>query len=122
MVGHEVEDQTDPARSECLARGRQAARTTEVVVNDVVPNAVGRPDDVGWTPVRQSRPEARHQVGVRQRDRNAGRASLPHPHQPDRVGCAISDLVPVAIGDVAEIHPAPSRAPTAASQAQVLIS
>ena len=82
VVGHEVEDQLQPARGERLARGGEIP---EARVDDVVAHAVRRADHVLVAQVRQRRAHPVHQLRLGARDRQPGRRALPHAHQPDRV-------------------------------------
>ena len=95
VVGDEVQDQPDTAVGQRLPGSGQAGRTAEVIVDDVVADAVRRPDDIAWAPIGQGGPERSSQIGVRQGDLDAGRAALPDAHQPDRVEPQIGELVPV---------------------------
>ena len=95
VVGHEVEDQPEPARRERLARRGETIRAAEVLRHGVVADAVRRADDVGDGEAGQRLLEVRTEAVVAQRDRGSRGAPLPDSHQPHRVEPQRRDPVPL---------------------------
>ena len=111
VVRDEVEDQSQAALGEGRARGGEPGRAAEVGVDDVPADAVRRADDVLRHVVGQRLAERGDEAVVLERDRDPGRAALPHPHQPDGVEAELGDRVPLGRRDVAERdRPARARA------------
>ena len=94
MVGHVVEEQAEAPLGELPARRRQRDGTAEAVVDDVVAHAVRRADHVLGAEVRQRRAVAGVETGILERDVQAGRAALPHAHEPHRVDAQRGERVP----------------------------
>ena len=103
VVGDEVEDQPEPARCQCLARGSKPFGASELLIHDVVPDAVGRPGDVGGREVGQGAPEALDERRVGHCDRDPRRAPLPDAHQPDGVEAERCDRLPLGVRDAREV-------------------
>ena len=80
------------------------------VVDDIPAHAVRRSDHVGGSQVGQGLAERGLQPGVRVRQLKAGRASLPHAHQPHRVDAVRRDLVPGRGGHVGQRYRPPGGA------------
>jgi len=70
-------------------------KCAEARIDDVAAHAIRRPDDIGVPQVRQRVGERGLQLGIGVRQRQPGRASLPHPHQPDRVHPGRDGRIPV---------------------------
>ena len=102
VVRHEVEDQFQAATLERLSRRCEATVATELAGNLVLADAVRRADDVGACEVGQRTLEALHEPLVSKRDLDAGRASFPDPHQPDRIEPELRDRVPLLDRHVGE--------------------
>ena len=107
VVGHVVQEQPDAAGGQRGARRGQRLGAAERGVGDVPAHAVRRSDHVVGPQVGQRVPERGLQPGVRVRQRQAGRASLPHAHQPHRVDAGRRDRVPGRGGHVGQRHPPP---------------
>lgn len=102
VVRHEVEEQPHAASGQGLPRDRETVPAAEPRIDLVAPNAVRRADDVGCDQIGKGRLEACHQLGVPERDLDARRAALPHPHQPHRVQGRRRDAVPLGLRNPAE--------------------
>ncbi len=116
VVRHEVEDQTEPVGGQGRPGGSQSCWSAQVVVDDVIPDAVRRSDDVVARPARQRRVEVGQQAAVRHRDADAGRAALPDAHQPHGIEAQRGDVRPLAVrnrleGDRATLAIAESAQP-----------
>ena len=123
VVRHEVEDQRDAPIGQRRPSDGESGIAAEVLVDDVVADAVRRPDDVGVGAVGQRLALGRRHVRVLAGDRRTGRAALPHAHQPHGVDAGAGDVVPHLVGHVGQRH-RHGRAPSArsASHTHVLIS
>ena len=102
VVGHEVDEQAHATLGERGAGGGEAAPAAEARVDLVAADAVGRADHVGVGEVGQRGVERRHLLGRVERQLHAGRAALPHAHQPHGVDAGRRHLVPLGGGDVGE--------------------
>ena len=103
VVGDEVEDQADASRRQRLAgarRGRPHRRDARRRGSC----GCNRPNPTTSSSVRSGKRLAlrRRHRRVGAGDRRAGRAALPHAHQPHGVDTAAGDVVPHVVGDVAE--------------------
>ena len=103
MVGHEVQDQSDTPRRQRLPGGGKPGRSTQAVIDHIVPDAVRRPDDILGTPIGKSGLEIGPQGWVFQCDPDSGGAATPDPHQPHRIETQTGNLVPVPVRDGAQI-------------------
>ena len=110
MVGHEVQDQANPAVRKGLPCRRQPVGAAEHRVHLVSADAVRRTDDVVDGEVGQDVPAMLDQGFVRSGDRDTGRAALPHPHQPHHISTGRRDRVPHLAGDITQFD-APAAPP-----------
>jgi hypothetical protein len=89
-------------------RWRARASSTEMIIDNIAADAVGRSHNVvGCRAASKLTP----QVVVGQRDPDAGGAALPNSHQPNDVEPKIGNLIPVAVGNRPKIN-SPSFGPT----------
>ena len=102
VVGHEVDEQAHPTLGERGAGDGKAAPAAEARVDLVAADAVGRADHVGVVEIGQGGVERRHLLGRFERQLHAGRAALPHAHQPHGVDARRRHPVPLGGGDVGE--------------------
>jgi hypothetical protein len=103
VIGDEVQDQAHTTRRERLPGAGERASSTEMIIDNVAADAVGRSHNVVGLPIGKSRVEADPQVVVGQRDPDAGGAVLPNSHQPDAVESKIGYFSPVAMGNRSKI-------------------
>ena len=94
VVGDEVQDQAHTTRRKCLPGAGERASSTEMIIDNMAADAVGRSHNVVGLPIGKSRVEADPQVVIGQRDPDTGRAALPNSHQPDAVESKIGNLIP----------------------------
>ena len=111
MVGDEVQDQAHTTRRERLPGAGERASSTEMIIDNIAADAVGRSHNIVGLPIGKSRVEADPQVVIGQRDPDAGGAALPNSHQPDAVESKIGNLIPVAVGNCPKIN-SPAFGPT----------
>ena len=109
VVGHVVKDEAEAPRGERLPGGGESARTAEPLIDDVVTDAVGRSDDVLRLQIGQRGAVAGLDIRVAERDREPGRAALPHSHQPHGVDRETRQGVPFLGADLAELQRTPSH-------------
>ena len=122
VVGDEVQDQAHATRRERLSGAGERASSTEMIIDNITADAVGRSQNIVGLPIEKSRVEADPQVVIGQRDPDAGGAALPNSHQPDAVESKIGNLIPVAVGNCPKIN-SPAFGPTDCFKpGQVLIS
>ena len=107
VVGHIVQEQPDAAGGQRGPRFGEGLGAAERVVDDIPAHAVRRSDHVVRPYIRQRVTEGGLQPRVRVGQLEAGRASLPHPHQPHRVGACGRDIVPGGGRHVSQRHPPP---------------
>jgi hypothetical protein len=93
VVGDEVQDQAHTTRREGLPGAGERASSTEMIIDNIAADAVGRSHNVVALPIGKSRVEADPQVVVGQRDPDTGGAVLPNSHQPNAGESKIGNLI-----------------------------
>src|SRR5215208_636998 len=99
LVGDEVQDQPHTMRRVGLPGAGERASSTEMIIDNITADTLGRSHNIVGLPIGKSRVEADPQVLICQRNPDAGGAALPNSHQPDAVESKIGYLIPVAVGN-----------------------
>ena len=92
VVGDEVQDQAHTTRRERLPSTGERASSTEMIIDNITADAVGRSHNIVGLPIGKSRVEAGPQVVIGQRDPDAGglRCQTPISQTPSNPRSAIS--------------------------------
>jgi len=101
LLGHQTREKLENFRG---FKGAQSYPSRTKDVDDVVPYAVRRADDIRRAPIGQRGLERGQQSIIGQGDLDTGWAALPDPHQPNCVETQLVDLVPVAGRDRTQVN------------------
>ena len=94
MVGHKIEQQAQATFGEFAASRCQTLRAAQMLVDHIAPHAVSGTNIVLGAKIGKSSTEIVQETGVVVGNGNAGRASLPHAHEPNCVESVLSNGIP----------------------------